>query len=110
VSARPGYSNVAGVEYLAEVDEGVVADYVASIPGRAVREDADGVRDDPAVLKTNYLVEASYLSFKLAHLILVLRELVSKLFDLSDELRVVSSKLVVEGLELRDLRVEFVDL
>ena len=29
---------------------------------------------------------------------------------MSDELRVVSSELVVEGLELRDLRVEFADL
>ena len=88
----------------------MVADYVASIPGRAVREDADGVRDDPAVLKTNYLVEATYLSLKLAHLIFVLRELVSELFDRRDELRVVSSELVVESFELRDLRVEFADL
>jgi len=110
VSACPRYSNVARVEYLAEVDESVVADYGAAIPGRAVREDADSVRDNPAVLKTNYLVEAGYLSLKPAHLILVLRELVSELFDLSYELRVVSSKLVVEGLELRDLRVEFADL
>ena len=88
----------------------MVADYVASIPGGAVREDADGVRDDPAILKTNYLGKAVYLSLKRAYLTLELRDLGLELLDLSYELRVVSSELEVEGLELRYLGVEFADL